>query len=60
MMNSKEYIINTTALIPQDEVWSGCSDIIESVFGRVKSYAKNAPFKEITRARSTVYLMPFA
>ena len=26
----------------------GTSDIIESVFGRVKSYAKNAPFKEIT------------
>jgi len=45
----KEYIIKTTALIPQNEVWSGCSDIIESVFGRVKSYAKNAPFKEITR-----------
>jgi len=45
----REYIINTTALIPQGEVWSGCSDIIESVFGRVKSYAKNAPFKEITR-----------
>jgi hypothetical protein len=45
----KEYIIKTTSLIPPNEVWSGCSDIIESVFGRVKSYAKNAPFKEITR-----------
>jgi len=45
----KEYIIKTTDSIPSGEVWSGCSDIIESVFGRVKSYVKNAPFKEITR-----------
>lgn len=45
----KEYIIKTTDLIPKNEAWSGCSDIIESVFGRVKGYARNAPFKEITR-----------
>ena len=45
----KEYIIKGIAPIPQNEVWPGCSDIIESVFGRVKNYAKNSPFKEITR-----------
>jgi hypothetical protein len=45
----KEYIIKMTIPIPSNEVWPGCSDIIESVFGRVKSYVKNAPFKEISR-----------
>lgn len=45
----KEYIIKTTSHIPQTEQWPGCSDIIESVFGRLKRYTRNAPFKEITR-----------
>ncbi len=44
-----EYVRETTAIIPKKEIWLGCSDIIESIFGRIKRYAKNAPFKEIPR-----------
>jgi hypothetical protein len=44
-----DYIEKETAPIPEDKTWPGCSDIIESIFGRFKNYAKNTPFKEITR-----------
>ena len=45
----QEYISETIAPIPDGETWPGCSDIIESIFGRFKNYAKNTPFKGITQ-----------
>jgi hypothetical protein len=45
----QEYISDTIAPIPDGETWPGCSDIIESIFGRFKNYAKNTPFKGITQ-----------
>lgn len=37
-----------------DGVYPGCSDIIESIFGKYKNFSGRSPMKEIGRAALTI------
>jgi len=49
-----QYIEDQTAGIKKQEVFLGCSDIIESVIGKYKSFSAKTPMKEVGKAVLTI------
>jgi hypothetical protein len=49
-----EYVNDVAAYVPSGESWPACSDVIESIFGKYKTFAKQYPFREITRMIMTI------
>jgi len=49
-----QYIEEQTAGIKKQEVFLGCSDIIESVIGKYKSFSAKTPMKEVGKAVLTI------
>ena len=49
-----EYVNDVSACVPLGESWPACSDVIESIFGKFKTFAKEYPFREITRMVMTI------
>ena len=44
-----EYCEKETLNLSEGQTWLCCSDIIESIFGRFKRYARRAPMRDISR-----------
>lgn len=49
-----DYCHKETQNLPEGQTWLCCSDIIESIFGRFKRYARRAPMREISRMAMTI------
>ncbi|MCP4252169.1 MAG: hypothetical protein GY775_01955 [Candidatus Scalindua sp.] len=49
-----EYLNKECADIDDPKPWLGCSDIIESIFGKYKNYSAKTPMKEVGRAVLTM------
>lgn len=49
-----EYLNEESADINDPEPWLGCSDIIESIFGKYKNFSAKTPMKEVGRAVLTI------
>ncbi len=49
-----EYLNKECADIDDSKPWLGCSDIIESIFGKYKNYSAKTPMKEVGRAVLTM------
>lgn len=49
-----EYLNEESADINDPKPWLGCSDIIESIFGKYKNFSAKTPMKEVGRAVLTM------
>ena len=49
-----EYLNEESAVIDDPKPWLGCSDIIESIFGKYKNFSAKTPMKEVGRAVLTM------
>lgn len=49
-----EYLNEESADIDDPKPWLGCSDIIESIFGKYKNFSAKTPMKEVGRAVLTM------
>ncbi len=49
-----EYIEEQTAGIKEQEAFLGCSDIIESIIGKYKTFSAKTPMKEVGKAVLTI------
>ena len=49
-----EYLNEESADIDDQKPWLGCSDIIESIFGKYKNFSAKTPMKEVGRAVLTM------
>ena len=50
----EDFFRNEAQSLPSDEGWLGSSDIIESIFGKYKTFSAKTPMKEVGKAVLTI------